>query len=65
MKKISIFLLLLVSFACNDDDLSSVDKGRSEAAALPVISIYTENSSPVTSKEDYLEGTFRLEADST
>lgn len=58
MKKILISISLLLLFSCNEDD--STFEIQEKSARLPIISIDTEDSMSIVSKEDYINGTFEI-----
>lgn len=59
-QKITLFFLLLLLISCADD-INSPDSSVSFSGTLPVIFIKTENSTPVTSKTEYLSAEFWLD----
>ena len=66
MKRIILPLIsLLLLFGCNEDDFSPEIQQEISPVKLPVISINTEDSLPIDSKEEYVNGTFEISDESS
>lgn len=58
-KSFLLFIILLTFFNCREDE-TIVEIEEVILPALPIISINTENLSPIVSRDDYINGSFEI-----